>query len=163
MQLSRTRRDCKYRLRPGFELALARARRGIRERLVLLELIAEAEERGLTLKATGNYLDVIPGRLCPPDFAQKLRAHKPELLALLRMRGMTWIEVYSERIGATLFFCEDEATRAALAEAGASDWSIYTKAELRTLCGQNRVAPLSDAELRKVHDIKQTFGARIVE
>src|SRR5215469_13266371 len=105
--------------------------------MTALELIAEAEQQGLMLKATGNYLDVIPGRLCPPDFAQKLRSHKPELLALLRMRGMTWIEIYSERIGERLFFCEDEATRAALVKAGAFEWSIYTKADLRTLCGQN--------------------------
>jgi hypothetical protein len=131
--------------------------------MTALKLIAEAEQQGLTLKATGTYLDVIPGQLCPPDFAQKLRARKPELLALLRMRGMTWIEVYSERIGERLFFCEDEATRAALVEAGASEWSIYTKAELRTLCEQNRVAPLSDAELRKVHEIKRTFNARFAK
>ena len=131
--------------------------------MTALELLAEAEQQGLTLKAAGNYLDVIPGPLCPSDFAQKLRAHKPELLALLRMRGMTWIEVYSGRIGERLFFCEDEATRAALVKAGAFEWSIYTRAELRTLCEQNRVAPLSDAELRKVHEIKRTFNARFAK
>jgi hypothetical protein len=131
--------------------------------MTALELIAEAEQQGLTLKATGNYLDVIPGRLCPPEFALKLRAHKSELLSLLRMRGVTWIEVYSERIGESLFFCEDEETRDALIEAGASEWSIYTKAELRTLIAQNRIAPFSDAELRKVHEIKQTFSAKIAE
>lgn len=131
--------------------------------MTALELIAEAGQQGLTLKATGNYLDVIPGRLCPPDFAQKLRAHKPELLSLLRMRNKTWVEVYSERIGETLFFCKDEATRAALVEAGASEWSIYTRDELRILVAQNRVAPLSDAELRKLHEIKRTFNAEIAE
>jgi hypothetical protein len=131
--------------------------------MTALELIAEAEQQGLTLKATGNYLDVIPGRLCPPDFARKLRAHKPELLALLRMRGMTWIEVYSERIGERLFFCEDVATRAALVEAGASEWSVYTRAELQILVAQNRVAPLSEDDLKKVHTLKRTFGARIAE
>ena len=40
-------------------------------------------------------------------------------------------------------------------------WSIYTRDELRTLCEQNRVAPLSPAELRKVHEIKRTFSGRI--
>jgi hypothetical protein len=131
--------------------------------MTALELIAEAEQQGLTLKATGNYLDVIPGRLCPPDFAQRLRAHKPELLALLRMRGMTWIEVYSERIAESLFLCEDEATRAALMEAGASEWSIYTRAELQILVAQNRIKPLTQAELKKVHTLKRTFGARIAD
>ena len=72
--------------------------------MTALELITEAGQQGLTLKATGDYLDVIPGRLCPPDFAQKLRAHKPELLSLLRMRGITWIEAYSEGFGETVFF-----------------------------------------------------------
>jgi hypothetical protein len=56
---------------------------------------------------------------------------------------------------------EDEDTRAALVEAGASPWSIYTRAELQTLCVQNRLAPLSPAELRKVHRIKRTFSGRI--
>ena len=41
------------------------------------QLAAEAKQRGLTLRAVGNYLDVIPARPCPPDFAEKLRAHKP--------------------------------------------------------------------------------------
>ena len=35
--------------------------------------------------------------------------------------------------------------------------------ELRILVAQNRVAPLTDAELRKLPDIKRTFGARIAE
>jgi hypothetical protein len=44
---------------------------------------------------------------------------------------------------------------------GAEPWSIYTRAELQRLCVQNRVAPLSPAELRKVHEIKQAFDGRI--
>jgi hypothetical protein len=39
-------------------------------------------------------------------------------------------------------------------------WSIYIRAELQILVAQNRVAPLTQAELRKVHEIKRTFGAR---
>ena len=57
----------------------------------------------------------------------------------------------------------DEPTKTALVEAGAEPWSIYTRDELRILVAQNRVAPLSHAELRKVHEIKRTFGARIAE
>jgi hypothetical protein len=63
--------------------------------------------------------------------------------------------------GEILFFCQDEHTRAALVEAGAAEWGIYTKDELRILCEQNRTAPLSPQELRKLHDIKKTFNARI--
>jgi hypothetical protein len=53
--------------------------------------------------------------------------------------------------------------KTALTQAGASEWRIYTKEELRILVAQNRVAPLSNAELRKLHNIKRTFGARIAE
>jgi len=51
--------------------------------------------------------------------------------------------------GETIFFCEDEDTKAALIEAGASEWSIYTRDELRILCEQNRIKPFTQAELRK--------------
>ena len=106
---------------------------------------------------------VRPNRLLTPDFAHKLCEFKPALLPLLQTKGATWIEVYSERLGETIFFCQDEDTKAALVEAGASGWSIYTKEELRILVVQNRIAPLTQAELRKIHDIKRTFGARIAE
>jgi hypothetical protein len=66
-------------------------------------------------------------------------------------------------LGETIFFCEDEQTKASLIEAGAEPWSVYTRDELRILVAQNRAAPLSDDELRKLHDIKRTFGARIAE
>ena len=69
--------------------------------------------------------------------------------------------MFSERLGETVFFCEDEHTKAALVEAGASEWSIYTKAELRALVAHNRVKPFTDDELRKVHEIKRTFHGRI--
>ena len=49
----------------------------------------------------------------------------------------------------------------ALVEAGAEEWSIYTKAELRVIVAQNRVAPLSAGELKQLHQIKRTFNARI--
>jgi hypothetical protein len=54
----------------------------------------------------------------------------------------------------TIFFCEDEPTKEALVEDGAEPWSVYTRDELQVLVAQNRVAPLSDDELRKVHDLK---------
>jgi hypothetical protein len=128
-----------------------------------IALLLEATERGFKLEAHGNQLHIIPlnpATRCPPDFAETLRAHKPALLALLKL---PFVMVDSQILGETIFFCEDEATRAALVEAGAEPWGIYTRAELQTLCVQNRVAPLSPAELWKIHQIKQTFHGRITK
>jgi hypothetical protein len=49
-----------------------------------IEVYQEAGRRGLTLKPKGpDKLAVIPARLCSPEFAHTLRAHKASLLALL--------------------------------------------------------------------------------
>jgi hypothetical protein len=74
---------------------------------------------------------------------------------------LPFVPVFSQILQETLFFAENHGTRAALVEAGAEPWSIYTRAELQTLCVQNRVAPLTAAELRKVHEIKRTVSGRI--
>jgi hypothetical protein len=126
-----------------------------------LEILDAACERGLSLNMRGGQLAVSPNRLLTPDFEGTLREFKPVLSPLLASKGRTWIELYSERLGETVFFCEDEAAQVLLVASGASEWSIYTKAELRTLIVQNRVAPFSDAELRKLHEIRKTFHARI--
>ena len=124
------------------------------------ELIQEAGRLGLTLSRVGDDLHVTPARLCSPRFADTLRAHKSALLGLLRL---PFCMLYSEILGETIFFCADEDTKAALVEAGASEWSIYTRYELQMLVAQNRIAPLTAAELRKVHEIKRTFNASITE
>jgi hypothetical protein len=130
--------------------------------MTAFDVLSESHQLGLTVWAKDNgKLGFKPERLCPSEFREKLRAHKPQLLALLQTNGITWIEVFSERIGETVFFCEDDETRAALVEAGAEPWSIYTKAELQILVEQNRIKPFTDAELKKVHEIKRTFGASI--
>jgi len=131
--------------------------------MTTLEVLSEAKERGLSLSPRGDGLAASPNRLLTPDFAHTLCEFKPALLPLLQTKGITWIEVYSERLGEDLLFCRDEDTKATLIEAGAEPWSVYTRAELQVLVAQNRVAPLSQAELKKVHQIKRTFGARIVE
>jgi hypothetical protein len=129
--------------------------------MTTLEVISEAWQRGLSLTARGDKFAVGPNRLLTPDLKGKLREFKPVLLPLLRTKGLTWIEVYSKRLGETIFFCQDEDTKEILIEAGAEPWSVYTRDELRILVAQNRVAPLSVAELRKVHEIKRTFLGRI--
>jgi hypothetical protein len=126
-----------------------------------IQLLMAAAELGLKLgMEPGDTLTVEPAAKCPRDFAAKLKAHKWTLLPLLQL---PFLMVYSERLGETIFFCEDGDTRAALVEAGADPWSIYTRAELQTLCVQNRVAPLTAAELRKVHEIKRAFDGRITK
>jgi hypothetical protein len=129
--------------------------------MTALEVLAEARKRGLLISARGDQLAVGPNRLLSSDFAHKLREFKPALLPLLRTKDITWIEVHSERLGETILFCEDEATKEGLVEAGAEPWSVYTKAELRQLVQQNRIAPLSSAELRKLHDIRRTFRSTV--
>ena len=128
-----------------------------------LDVLQQAHQRGLTLHPNGDRLEVSPAYDCPRDFVRTLQEYKPALVSLLASKGRTWIELYSERLGDTVFFCEDEKIRDALVEAGASQWSIYTKAELGTLVAQNRVKPFTDAELSKVHELKRTLNARIAE
>jgi hypothetical protein len=124
-----------------------------------IEVFQKAAEFGLKLGVEPpETLTVQPARLCSAEFAEALKAHKPALLALLKL---PFVMVFSQILEETIFFCEDEDTKAALIEAGADSFSIYTRDELRVLVAQNRVAPLSPAELRKVHEIKRTFRGRI--
>jgi hypothetical protein len=123
-----------------------------------ISVLKEAAERGLRLEAQPDGLHVIPGEHCSSTFEETLRAHKPQLLSLLQL---PFVMVFSESLGETIFFCHDDDTKAALIEAGASEWSIYTRSELQSLCEQNRIAPLSAIELRQLHQIKRTFNARI--
>ena len=126
-----------------------------------IAILQQGADVGLKLSfVPPDTLDVKASGPWPQSFADTLRAHKPQLLALLKL---PFVMVYSRALEETLFFCEDEDTKAALISAGASEWSIYTKDELRILVVQNRVAPLLQAELRKLHEIKRTFGARIAK
>ena len=128
--------------------------------MTTVDLLQEAERRGLFLGVNGQKLRVTPAKLLTPDFAETLKVHKWHLLSMLRC---PFLMVHSESLGETIFLCEGEDTKVALVEAGASAWSIYTRDELRILMAQNRKAPLTQAELRKVHDLRRTFGARIAE
>ena len=123
-------------------------------------ILLQAAELGLKLEIKDSRtLTVEPAKRCPPEFADTLRAHKWHLLCVL---SVSFVMVRSEALEEMVFFCEDEDSRATLIEAGASEWSIYTKDELRVLCKANRVAPLSPDELRMVHEIKRTFNGRLV-
>jgi hypothetical protein len=126
-----------------------------------IALLQRAASLGLKLGIEGRHtLTVEPPGRCPRAFADTLKDHKWLLLDLLRL---PFVMVFSEALGETIFFCEDEATKSALVEAGASEWSVYTRDELRILVAQNRIEPLTQAELTKLHQIKRTSGARIAE
>jgi hypothetical protein len=126
--------------------------------MTAIHILHQATALGLRLKAVGNDLHVNPGRCCPPEFTERLRTHKPRLFPLLIL---PFVMVDSKALGETIFFCEDEDTKAALVEAGAEPSCIYTREELRVLVEQHRRAPITAAELRKVHEIKRTFSGRI--
>jgi len=120
-----------------------------------IDLLLEADRRGYKLEAHGDKLHITPQ--CPPEFSDIIRAHKQRLLTLL---GLPFIMVRSRALdGEILFFCADADTKDALVGAGAEPWSIYTRAELRILCEQNQIKPFTSDELKKVHEIKRTFGA----
>jgi hypothetical protein len=125
----------------------------------LISILLRATDLGLKLSfIPPDTLDVKASGPWPREFADTLREHKRELIALLRL---PIVMVFSEAVGQTLFFCQDDDTRAALCAAGADPFSVYTEVELKILVEQNRVAPLSVAELRRVHEIKRTFSGRI--
>jgi hypothetical protein len=122
-------------------------------------ILQKADSLGLALRFTPpDTLDVKASGPWPKSFADTLRTYKPQLLDLLRL---PFVMVFSQILEETVFFCADEPTKAALVAAGAEEWSIYTKEELRTLCEQNGVAPLTATELKQLHQIRRTFNARI--
>jgi hypothetical protein len=125
-----------------------------------VEILMRAAELGVNLGVEPpGTLTFEPALRCPQDFVEILRDRKPQLLELLRRNDFVLVD--SKAVGDLLFFCEDQDTKAALLAAGAEEWRIYTKDELRLLVAQNRIKPLTDVDLRKVHEIKRTFHGRI--
>jgi hypothetical protein len=126
-----------------------------------IALLQQATDCGLRLGfEPPNTLTVAPARLCPPEFANRLKVHKTNLLALLRL---PFVMVYSKALEETIFLCEDEATREALVQAGAESFSIYTRAELQILVQHNRAKPFVPDELLRLHQAKRTFNSRIAK
>jgi hypothetical protein len=124
-----------------------------------IDVFQKAAELGLKLGfEPPDTLTLHPVEHCPAEFGQVLKAHKPALLRLLKL---PFVMADSKTLEETIFFCQDDDTRDALVRAGADPFAIYTKAELRVLVEQNRIAPFTPAELRKVHEIKRTVSGRI--
>jgi hypothetical protein len=127
--------------------------------LTPIALLQKAAELGLKLGIEGRHtLTVAPAECCPTAFADTLKDHKWLLIDLLRL---PFVMVFSKALDQTIFFCENEDTRAALVEAGADEWSIYTKDELRVLVAHNRTKPFLTDELCRLHEAKRRFQGRI--
>ncbi|HSS18348.1 MAG TPA: hypothetical protein VLQ29_15480 [Candidatus Dormibacteraeota bacterium] len=127
--------------------------------LTPIEVFQEAAERGLKLGIEPPHtLTVQPANRCPRDFADTLIQHKWHLLAILQL---PFTMAYSQTLGETIFLCEDEATKAALVEAGAESFSIYTRADLQILVEHNRAKPFVPDELLRLHQAKRIFNARV--
>jgi len=127
--------------------------------MTTISLLQQGAGYGLKLAfELPNTLTVEPARLCTPEFAATLKAHKPALLALLRL---PFVMAYSKTLDETIFLCEDEDTKAALEEAGAEPFSIYTRDELAILIEHNRARPFIPSELCKLHETRKTFHGRL--
>jgi hypothetical protein len=126
-----------------------------------IALLQRTASLGLKLGVEGrNTLTVEPASRCPRAFADTLKDHKWLLLDLLRL---PFVMVFSEALGETVFFCEDEVTKAALVEAGAEEGSIYTRAELQILVEHDRARPFLPDELLRLHQAKRTFNSRFAK
>jgi len=124
-----------------------------------IAVFQEAAERGLMLGIRPpDKLTVQPAERCPPNFANTLRAYKRHLLTML---SWPFVMVYSQALGETVFFCEDERTKTALVNAGAERVCIYTREELRALVEQHRREPITAAELLHIHGARRAFNGRL--
>jgi hypothetical protein len=129
--------------------------------LSTIQVLETAADLGLKLAiAAPDRLTYQPIEKCPLDFVETLKTYKGRLLNLLRL---PFVMVFSETLGETIFFCADDDTRTALVQAGAEEWAIYTKDEVRLLVAQNRAKPFLPDELCKLHEIKRTFNWRIAK
>jgi hypothetical protein len=125
-----------------------------------ISILQKAADLGLKLGVRlGNKLTVQPIERCPTDFVETLREYKSDLLTMLQR---PFVMVNSEALCETVFLCEDEDTKAALVEAGADEWSIYTRDELRVLIAHNRAKPFIPDELCKLQKLKRTLHGRII-
>ena len=84
------------------------------------QLYREASRLGLRLKPFGDKLAVIPGKRCPPDFADMLRQHKAGLLDLLEAKStnltrdcIPWLHIARQILASEFDGC-DRSTRESL-------------------------------------------------
>ena len=124
-----------------------------------ISVFQKAADLGLKLEyEPPDTLKVESGKPWPRAFGDTLKAHKPALFALMRL---PFVMVESHALSQTIFFCKDEHTKAALIQAGAEEWTIYTNRELKILVGHNRTKPLTAADLRRLSEAKRRFEGTI--
>lgn len=129
--------------------------------MTAVEVIHRAAHFGLKLGIEPpDILTLQPANRCSVEFANTLRAYKPQLLTLLQL---PFCVVYSRALGETICFCEDEATRAAFVKVGTEESSIYTRAELQILVEHNRAHPFIPDELLRLHRAKRTLNTRLAK
>jgi hypothetical protein len=136
--------------------------------MTTIEVFQKAAELGLNLGVErGDTLTVQPANRCPREFADTLSQHKWHLLVLLQL---PFCMAYSNVLGETIFFAEDEDTKATLVEAGALPDSVYTRDELSILVEAKRVfnaelkgvairatVPVSGVQQDRCHQPEPTF------
>jgi hypothetical protein len=81
-----------------------------------ISILQKAADLGLKLGVKApDMLTVDAPKPWPKDFASTLTCHKPRLLKLL---ALPFVMVESPAIDELLFFCQDDATKRALIDAG---------------------------------------------
>jgi hypothetical protein len=126
-----------------------------------IEVFQKAAESGLKLGfEPPDTLTLQPASRCSAEFTDTLRAYKSQLLALLQL---PFSMAYSNVLKETIFLAEDEDAKAALVQAGADPWSIYTRDELFILVALNRAKPFIPDELCKLRETRRTFSGRITK
>jgi hypothetical protein len=54
---------------------------------------------------------------------------------------LPFVMVFSQALGETIFFCQDEYIKEALVEGGVGPWGIYTRSELQILVRKTVLRP----------------------
>lgn len=122
-----------------------------------LGVMLRAFELGLSMKSQDDKLLVWPDALLSASMRSELTRWKWQLMYLLAAR---FLIVYSETLGRTVFFAEDESAKNALIVAGAEESSIYTLEEIKHLAKANRESAITGKELCILSEAKTVFNGR---
>jgi hypothetical protein len=125
-----------------------------------LGVMLKAFDLGLHMEAQDGKLLVWPDALLTPGMRSELTRWKWRIMYLLAIR---FVIVYSETLGRTVFFAEDESAKDALIVAGAEEPSIYTLEEIEHLAKANRESAITGKELCLLSEAKTVFNGRFTE
>ena len=108
-----------------------------------IAILQKAADLGLTLSFTPpDTLDVKASGPWPKSFADTLRTHKSQLLAC---SSLPFVMVFSKILEETVFFCEDEATKARWSKPGLMSGASTQ----RTSCARSGAKPRRAAFSRR--------------